>query len=198
MQAGLGGGSSDAAAALRALGRALARRRRAACARSAAALGADVPYFLEGGTALGLERGDLLFPLVDRAARVGRAGAARRSASARRTRIAGGTMDRRRRHGRSARRLAAADRQPDRTISQAPVAARHPEIGAHRRGARGGPAPSTPRCRAAARPCSACFQRAAGAPSAAARALAGARSRRDARSRRTLEPRGRISDLPRH
>ena len=28
-------------------------------------LGADVPYFLEGGTALGLERGDLLFPLLD-------------------------------------------------------------------------------------------------------------------------------------
>ena len=35
------------------------------CTRSAAALGADVPFFLEGGTALGLERGDLLFPLVD-------------------------------------------------------------------------------------------------------------------------------------
>jgi 4-diphosphocytidyl-2-C-methyl-D-erythritol kinase len=28
-------------------------------------LGADVPYFFEGGTALGLDRGDLLFPLVD-------------------------------------------------------------------------------------------------------------------------------------
>ena len=27
--------------------------------------GADVPYFLEGGTVLGLERGDLLFPLLD-------------------------------------------------------------------------------------------------------------------------------------
>ena len=31
----------------------------------AATLGADVPYFLEGGTALGLDRGDLLYPLVD-------------------------------------------------------------------------------------------------------------------------------------
>ena len=31
----------------------------------AAALGADVPYFLEGGTVLGLERGDLLFRLAD-------------------------------------------------------------------------------------------------------------------------------------
>jgi 4-diphosphocytidyl-2-C-methyl-D-erythritol kinase len=28
-------------------------------------LGADVPFFLEGGTVLGLDRGDLLFPLVD-------------------------------------------------------------------------------------------------------------------------------------
>ena len=68
MQAGLGGGSSDAAAALRALGAALARRRPARVRAIAAALGADVPFFLEGGTALGLERGDLLFPLVDRAA----------------------------------------------------------------------------------------------------------------------------------
>src|SRR5262245_5467208 len=31
----------------------------------AAALGADVPYFLEGGTVLGLGRGDVLYPLVD-------------------------------------------------------------------------------------------------------------------------------------
>jgi 4-diphosphocytidyl-2-C-methyl-D-erythritol kinase len=64
MQAGLGGGSSDAAAALRAL----ATRWRVADAKvrdAAAALGADVPYFLEGGAVLGLERGDLLFPLVD-------------------------------------------------------------------------------------------------------------------------------------
>jgi 4-diphosphocytidyl-2-C-methyl-D-erythritol kinase len=64
MQAGLGGGSSDAAAALRAL----ARRWRVGDAKvreAAAALGADVPYFLEGGAVLGLERGDLLFPLID-------------------------------------------------------------------------------------------------------------------------------------
>ena len=62
MQAGLGGGSSDAAATLRVL----AKRWRVGDAKvrgEAAALGADVPYFLEGGTALGLERGDLLFPL---------------------------------------------------------------------------------------------------------------------------------------
>ena len=64
LQAGLGGGSSDAAATLRAL----ARRWRVGGARvraTAAALGADVPYFLEGGTVLGLDRGDLLFPLID-------------------------------------------------------------------------------------------------------------------------------------
>jgi 4-diphosphocytidyl-2-C-methyl-D-erythritol kinase len=64
MQAGLGGGSSDAAATLRVL----AKRWRVSDANvraAAAALGADVPYFLDGGTALGLERGDLLFPLSE-------------------------------------------------------------------------------------------------------------------------------------
>jgi 4-diphosphocytidyl-2-C-methyl-D-erythritol kinase len=64
MQAGLGGGSSDGAAALRAL----ARRWRVADAKveeAAEALGADVPYFLEGGAMLGLERGDLLFRLAE-------------------------------------------------------------------------------------------------------------------------------------
>lgn len=65
VQAGLGGGSSDAAAALRALARIW--RIDAGAVRSAAArLGADVPFFLEGGTVLGLERGDVLFPLIDR------------------------------------------------------------------------------------------------------------------------------------
>jgi 4-diphosphocytidyl-2-C-methyl-D-erythritol kinase len=63
---GLGGGSSDAAAALRALG--VLWRVEAARLRSiAASLGMDVPYFLEGGTVLGLGRGDRLFPLIDRA-----------------------------------------------------------------------------------------------------------------------------------
>ena len=62
--AGLGGGSSDAAAALAAFAR-LWRVDRAAVPALAASLGADVPYFLEGGTVLGLERGDLLFPLID-------------------------------------------------------------------------------------------------------------------------------------
>ena len=63
-QAGLGGGSSDAAAALRAFGRLW--RVKPDCVRAiGSSLGADVPYFFEGGTALGLDRGDLLFPLVD-------------------------------------------------------------------------------------------------------------------------------------
>ena len=64
MQAGLGGGSSDAAAALRALGR-LWRVDRETQRTIAASLGADVPYFLEGGTSLGTGRGDRLTPMRD-------------------------------------------------------------------------------------------------------------------------------------
>jgi 4-diphosphocytidyl-2-C-methyl-D-erythritol kinase len=66
MQAGLGGGSADAAAALTALAR-LWRPRgtRAALAAVAARVGSDVPYFLVGGSALGLGRGDDLYPLED-------------------------------------------------------------------------------------------------------------------------------------
>jgi len=64
LQAGLGGGSSDAAAALRAFGR-LWRVKPDRIRALGSALGADVPYFFEGGTTLGLDRGDLLFPLVD-------------------------------------------------------------------------------------------------------------------------------------
>jgi 4-diphosphocytidyl-2-C-methyl-D-erythritol kinase len=64
MQAGLGGGSSDAASALRVLA-SMWKVDAAQLPDMAASLGADVPYFLEGGTVLGLERGDLLFPLLD-------------------------------------------------------------------------------------------------------------------------------------
>jgi 4-diphosphocytidyl-2-C-methyl-D-erythritol kinase len=66
LEAGLGGGSSDAAAALRGLA-ALWRISvgRAGLHELAAGLGADVPFFLEGGTALGVERGDVLFRLAD-------------------------------------------------------------------------------------------------------------------------------------
>jgi 4-diphosphocytidyl-2-C-methyl-D-erythritol kinase len=66
LQAGLGGGSADAAAALIGLAR-LWRVpvRPAQLTDVAAALGADVPFFLSGGTALGLGRGDEVYPLAD-------------------------------------------------------------------------------------------------------------------------------------
>ena len=64
--AGLGGGSSDAAAVLLALpvlaGRVIPIGRLLALA---AQLGSDVPFFLRGGTALGLGRGEELYPLPD-------------------------------------------------------------------------------------------------------------------------------------
>ncbi len=66
MGAGLGGGSSDAAATLLALppllGRAIAPERLHALAAS---LGSDVPFFLHGGTAVGMGRGEELYPLPD-------------------------------------------------------------------------------------------------------------------------------------
>jgi 4-diphosphocytidyl-2-C-methyl-D-erythritol kinase len=66
LQAGLGGGSSDAAATLIALTR-LWRVpiRPTQLTDVAATLGADVPFFLSGGTALGLGRGDEIYPLAD-------------------------------------------------------------------------------------------------------------------------------------
>jgi len=64
MQAGLGGGSSDAAAALRGCS-ALWRVAHAKLVTLAAELGADVPFFLEGGTAFGAGRGDRLTRLPD-------------------------------------------------------------------------------------------------------------------------------------
>ena len=66
MGAGLGGGSSNAAAVLLALP-ALAGKpvRFEKLAELGAALGADVPFFLYGGTALGIGRGTELYPLPD-------------------------------------------------------------------------------------------------------------------------------------
>jgi 4-diphosphocytidyl-2-C-methyl-D-erythritol kinase len=65
-QAGLGGGSSDAAATLQGLHRLWRARLNARELLSlATTLGADVPYFLVGGTALGLARGDDVYPLID-------------------------------------------------------------------------------------------------------------------------------------
>jgi 4-diphosphocytidyl-2-C-methyl-D-erythritol kinase len=63
---GLGGGSSDAAAAL--LGYLRLTRKRLPAARLleiAASLGADVPFFLLGGRALGVNKGDEIYPLPD-------------------------------------------------------------------------------------------------------------------------------------
>ena len=76
MAAGLGGGSSDAAAALRALRALVAGDDHSRLRAIATALGADVPFFLQGGTALGVGRGDVICPLAGRAASVGRARAA--------------------------------------------------------------------------------------------------------------------------
>ena len=64
--AGLGGGSSDAAATL--IGLCRLREMRPLAGRLqeiARGLGADVPFFLLGGTALGLGRGDEVWPLED-------------------------------------------------------------------------------------------------------------------------------------
>jgi 4-diphosphocytidyl-2-C-methyl-D-erythritol kinase len=61
---GLGGGSSNAAAVLMGLDRMWRLRLGPdGLSRLARRLGADVPYFLLGGTALGLARGDEVYPL---------------------------------------------------------------------------------------------------------------------------------------
>jgi 4-diphosphocytidyl-2-C-methyl-D-erythritol kinase len=65
MKAGLGGGSSDAAATLFGLRRLWKLRvSDARIHELAAGLGSDVPFFLVGGTALGLGRGDEVYPLA--------------------------------------------------------------------------------------------------------------------------------------
>jgi 4-diphosphocytidyl-2-C-methyl-D-erythritol kinase len=66
VQSGLGGGSADAAAALVGWNRLWATRLSAERLRALArGLGADVPFFLWAGTALGVERGDEIHPLDD-------------------------------------------------------------------------------------------------------------------------------------
>ncbi len=72
MGAGLGGGSSDAAAILLALpvlaGTPIPTPRLCELGRQ---LGSDVPFFLLGGTAIGIGRGTEVFPLPDRPVRQG-------------------------------------------------------------------------------------------------------------------------------
>src|SRR5581483_2736528 len=72
MGAGLGGGSSDAAAVLLALpvlaGRILSLP---TLSDLAAQLGSDVTFFLQGGTAVGIGRGSEVFPMPDIPARPG-------------------------------------------------------------------------------------------------------------------------------
>lgn len=71
VSAGLGGGSADAAAALVGLNTVWnARQSLRRLLAIAAELGSDVPFFLLGGTAIGLGRGDELYP-VDDVARLG-------------------------------------------------------------------------------------------------------------------------------
>ncbi len=132
MQAGLGGGSSDAAATLIALGR-LWRVKPDRIRDAGAAVGADVPYFFEGGTALGLERGDLMFPLIDRPSASVVVALPDFGVS---TKDAFGWWDEI--NPDVARALQARDRGPERAAPrstelvndlEAPVAARHPEIG---------------------------------------------------------------------
>ena len=65
VEAGLGGGSADAAAALIALGRMWGGAPITLLREIGATIGADVPFFLSGGTALGLGRGEEIYPLVD-------------------------------------------------------------------------------------------------------------------------------------
>jgi 4-diphosphocytidyl-2-C-methyl-D-erythritol kinase len=65
VEAGLGGGSADAAAALQLLGRLWGPVPLSLLREVAAGIGADVPFFLSGGTALGLGVGEEIYPLVD-------------------------------------------------------------------------------------------------------------------------------------
>src|SRR3982750_3356332 len=65
VQAGLGGGGSGAAAAVLARGRLWGGAPITLLREVGAAIGSDVPFFLSGGTALGLGRGEEIYPLAD-------------------------------------------------------------------------------------------------------------------------------------
>lgn len=142
MQAGLGGGSSDAAAALRVCAALWCPQLGSVqLAHLGASLGADVPFFLHGGAALGVERGDRVFPLADRARSwvvLAQPAVGVSTAEAYRWldewRAAGDGGGRERRHRSSRRRGDAATGGPSGPYGdggndlQAPVEARHPVI----------------------------------------------------------------------
>lgn len=65
VEGGLGGGSADAAAALQVFGRLWGGAPLGVLRDVSGGLGSDVPFFLSGGTALGLGRGEEIYPLVD-------------------------------------------------------------------------------------------------------------------------------------
>lgn len=65
LEAGLGGGSADAAASLLAFARLWGGAPMTLLREVAGGIGSDVPFFLSGGTALGLGRGEEIYPLVD-------------------------------------------------------------------------------------------------------------------------------------
>ena len=124
MEAGLGGGSADAAAALRALLLLWRVRLSAAGAHEvAAALGADVPFFLRGGTAIGVGRGDRLTGVRDAPRRWVVLAIPRFGVS---TKEAYGWFDESVGAGAAPRARTHRGRSND---LQAPVVSRHPEIG---------------------------------------------------------------------
>ena len=137
-----------------------AARRSRCCARSRPAIGSDVPFFLSGGTALGLGRGEEIYPLVD---------LPRHWVVVVRPPFGVSTAEAyclvrrgpRRRGARAARRAAdSAGAVAERAAQmindlEPPVMRRHPEIGTIKAALReAGPSPR--RCPAAARPSSAC------------------------------------------
>jgi 4-diphosphocytidyl-2-C-methyl-D-erythritol kinase len=135
IEAGLGGGSADAAAALRAL--AVVWRIKVSARvlhDTAASLGADVPFFLYGGTAVGVERGDRVTRVADHPRRwvvlaVPPFGVSTRDAYRwfdEAARVAPGARRGRFARSRDRSRTGRAKWTND---LQAPVAARHPEIG---------------------------------------------------------------------
>jgi 4-diphosphocytidyl-2-C-methyl-D-erythritol kinase len=131
-QGGLGGGSTDAAAALAAFGRLWGGGDASSWRALSAKVGADVPFFFCGGTALGKGRGDELTPLADLPAHAAVLVFPPFGVS---TAAAYGWLDEDRAAGRGAARadrgvLRLADGSPLTVENdlEPPVAARHPDI----------------------------------------------------------------------